>query len=95
MSEKKIAIILLNWNGKQDTLECLASLKKLTHPLFSIFLADNGSQDGSISSFKTLHPDITLVDNKMNLGFAEGNNKAIECALYQDFDYLLLLNNCF
>jgi GT2 family glycosyltransferase len=93
MSEKKIAIIVLNWNGKQDTLECLASLKKLTYPLFSIFLADNGSQDDSISSFKTLYPDVILIDNKVNLGFAEGNNKAIQCALDQGFDYLLLLNN--
>lgn len=93
MKQKQIAIILLNWNGKQDTLECLASLKKLTYPFHKIFIADNGSTDDSIESFSKNYPEIEIIDNKTNLGFAEGNNRAIQLALQKEFDYILLLNN--
>ena len=93
MRPKNIAIILLNWNGKNDSLECLASLKKLNYPHYKIILADNGSVDNSIQILSALHPEILLVDNKKNLGFAEGNNRAILIALEMNFDYIVLLNN--
>lgn len=93
MSPKKVAIIILNWNGLQDTLECLTSLQQLRYRYFKIFLADNGSTDHSLSKIGALFPDVHLIDNKENLGFAEGNNRAILVALEQNFDCILLLNN--
>lgn len=90
---KQIAIILLNWNGKKDTLECLFSLKKVSYPHYAIFIADNGSTDDSISTFSKNFPDVRIIDNQCNLGFAEGNNRAIQKALQEEFDYILLLNN--
>ncbi len=47
-----VAILLLNWNGYQDTLECLDSLRNLTYPNFKIILCDNGSSDNSIQHFE-------------------------------------------
>ena len=50
---KKVAIILLNWNGWQDTVECLESLLRLEYPSFRILVCDNGSSDDSIHEIKT------------------------------------------
>jgi len=88
-----IAIILLNWNGKSDTLECLASLESLDYSCYEIILADNGSSDGSLEEISITYPHVTLIDNKINLGFAEGNNRAISYALTKGFDAIFLLNN--
>ena len=74
----KIALIILNWNGKKDTLECLDSIAKLEYKNFETILVDNGSTDDSVASFP---PHITLLKNKENLGFAEGNNVGIRYAL--------------
>ena len=88
-----IAIIILNWNRKKDTLDCLESLKLLDYTSYEIIVADNGSYDDSLEIFSSLYPNITLIDNKKNLGFAEGNNKAIDYVLQKSFDAVLLLNN--
>ena len=89
----KVAILLLNYNGKKDTLECLSSLEALNYPSYDVIIADNGSTDGSIQAIKQAYPDITLLDNRENLGFAEGNNVLIRHALEKKFDAFFLLNN--
>jgi GT2 family glycosyltransferase len=89
----KVAIIILNWNGKKDTIECLESLKKITYPNYGIILVDNGSNDGSFEYFKEKYPYIEIIENGKNLGFAEGNNVGIRSALSNSADYVLLLNN--
>ncbi|MBM3191295.1 MAG: glycosyltransferase family 2 protein [Chlamydiae bacterium] len=85
-----IAIVVLNWNGKQDTLECLQSLKNLHYSPYSVIVADNGSSDGSLDAIASLYPEVQLLNNQKNLGFAEGNNRAITFALQ---NALLILNN--
>lgn len=90
---RKIAVIILNWNGKKDTLECLASLKKVDYPNFFTVVVDNGSTDSSVSDLRTEHPEITLLETGKNLGFAEGNNVGIRYALEKGADFLFLLNN--
>jgi GT2 family glycosyltransferase len=89
----KIFIIILNWNGKEDTLECLASLKHINYPNFNIIVTDNGSTDDSVIAIRTAYPDIFILENGNNLGFAEGNNRAIRFALQQETDAILILNN--
>jgi GT2 family glycosyltransferase len=89
----KVTIVILNWNGKKDTLECIESLKKITYPNYEILLVDNGSVDGSVNYFSEHYPDIKIIDNKVNLGFSEGNNVGINWALENNTDYVLLLNN--
>lgn len=89
----KVAIILLNWNGKKDTLECLASLKSLSYPNYQIIIVDNGSTDDSVSAIHSAHPHIPILETHANLGFAGGNNVGIEWALRHHAEWILLLNN--
>ncbi len=89
----KAAIVILNWNGKEDTIECLESVTKVDYPLFEIVVVDNGSTDGSTQAIRGLFPDVTLIVNEENLGYAGGNNIGIRYALAEGFDYVCLLNN--
>src|SRR3984957_717231 len=89
----KIAIIVLNWNGKQDTLTCLASLAELYYSPVEVIVVDNGSTDGSVETIRMQFPHYTLLENGENLGFAEGNNVGIRFALEHSADMIMLLNN--
>lgn len=93
MMYSKVAIIILNWNGKEDTIECLESLKHITYPNYEILLVDNGSTDGSVECFRERYPGMEIIENGENLGFAEGNNVGIRRAMDEGADYVLLLNN--
>jgi GT2 family glycosyltransferase len=88
-----VAIIILNWNGKDDTCKCIESVQKLDYTNYKIIVADNGSEDDSIAVLTDRFPEVVILKNGQNLGFAEGNNRAITYAMAQGFDYLLLLNN--
>jgi len=88
-----VYIIILNWNGKIDTLACLQSLSALKYPNYHIVLIDNASHDGLAEIIKNDYPYVTLFENSRNLGFAEGCNIGIRFALAQKCDYVLLLNN--
>ena len=88
-----VSIIVLNWNGKHDTVECLESLSHISYPNYEVIVVDNGSTDGSVEQFKARYPEITVIENQDNIGFAEGNNVGIRAALQEDTEYVLLLNN--
>jgi GT2 family glycosyltransferase len=89
----KVSIIILNYNGLAYLKDCLASLRKQTYPNFKIIVCDNASKDGSAEFLTKNYPDITIIRNKENSGFAKGNNIAIDHALKQGTDYIFLLNN--
>ncbi|MBU0650989.1 glycosyltransferase family 2 protein, partial [bacterium] len=90
---ESIYIIILNWNGGQDTLECLASLQNIDYDNYKIVLVDNGSTDGIVDIVKQKYPDIEVISNSGNFGFVEGNNIGIRYALKRKADYIFLLNN--
>lgn len=85
--------IVLNWNGKQDTLECLISLRQSNCFGCHIILVDNGSIDGTVDAVRAQFPDVHIILGQSNLGFAEGNNIGIRYALENDAEYVFLLNN--
>jgi len=91
--ESKVFIVILNWNGKKDTLECLNSLKKIDYKNYKIIVIDNGSKNDSVKEIKKEFPYAYILKNKTNLGFAEGSNIGIRYALKNNADYVLLLNN--
>lgn len=93
MDNPRVSIIILNWNGKKDTIECLESLKKITYPNYEVVLVDNSSTDTSIECLNKLYPEIEIIENEQNLGFAEGNNVAIRKIIERETRYILLLNN--
>lgn len=88
-----VFIIVLNWNGKTDTLECLGSLQKLDYPNFEILVVDNGSTDGSEDVIRAAFSIVRVIQTGENLGYAGGNNVGIRFALEQGADYVWLLNN--
>ena len=93
MSEPLVYIIILNWNGKVDTLSCLQSIMDVRYPNFSVIMVDNASSDGTVESVKEKFPPVKIIANTENLRFAGGNNIGIDYALQQKADYVLLLNN--
>src|SRR5262245_37473647 len=88
-----VAIILLNWNQPEYTLACLRSLGQLEYPNVTVTVVDNGSTDGSPALIRARYPDVTLIENGRNLGFAAGNNVGIDLAMRDGADYVMLLNN--
>ncbi len=76
--EPVLTIIVVTWNGKTYALECLKSLTspaiKVSH---EIIVVDNGSTDGTPEAIKAEFPDVTLIENNANLGFAKANNIGI------------------
>ncbi len=91
-----IGIIVLNWNGIDNTRRCLTSLQKITYSNYSIFLVDNGSTINESDVLKKEYREIIAIRTKNNLGFSGGNNIGIKYALYDSdnyCDYILILNN--
>lgn len=91
-----VAIILVNWNGKNDTLSCLESLKKVSmgqRVNVSVIVVDNGSTDDSVVTIKKNFPEVEVIETRENIGFAGGNNVGIRRALEDRFDFVWLLNN--
>lgn len=88
-----IEIIILNWNGKADTLACLDSVRQIDYPNYKVMVVDNGSTDDSVIAIRDTFPDIELVETGANLGYAGGNNFGIRIAMEREVDYVLLLNN--
>jgi GT2 family glycosyltransferase len=89
----RIAAVVVNWNGKEYTLECLRSLHEQQHVEIEIIVVDNGSTDGSVDTIRRQFPDMVIIEAGKNLGYAGGNNVGIACALDQGFEYVLVLNN--
>lgn len=92
-SRPLVYVIVLNWNGWQETLECLTSLEVLDYPNYEVVVVDNGSTNGSAEEIRKAKPQVTLLETGRNLGFAGGNNIGIRYALEQGAEYIWLLNN--
>jgi GT2 family glycosyltransferase len=90
-----VAIIVLTWNQRDLTVDCLASLAEMDYPAdrLQIIVADNGSRDGTAATVRERYPHVTVLENGDNLGFAEGNNVGIRHALQGPARYIMLLNN--
>lgn len=90
MSSTMLTIIVISYNTKQMTLECLASIEEQTHRYpFEVLVYDNDSQDGSAEAIAETFPNVKLTASSDNIGFARANNKLIETV---DTEYVLLLN---
>lgn len=75
---RDLSVIIVNWNTKKLLLNCIESFYRTTKGLsFEIFVVDNGSQDGSVDSVGRTFPEIELIQNQENLGFARANNDAL------------------
>ncbi len=86
---KKIAVVILNWNGVKLLEQFLPSVM-LYSPEATIYLADNASTDSSIEFVKTNYPDIKIIQNEGNFGYAQGYNVALQ---HVEEPYFCLLNS--
>lgn len=91
--EPLVYIIVLNYNGYVDTVECIESLKAITYKNHRIVIVDNNSTDGSCGKLKSEYIDIEFVESDENLGYAGGNNLGIKRALENNAGYVCIINN--
>ncbi len=90
---KKVAIILVNYNGEKFQNECIESIYNMDYDDYDIIVVDNNSTDDSVKILKERFKDIKLIETNENNGIAKGNNIGIEYALNNGYEYVLLLNN--
>jgi len=93
MYNKRIAIILINWNSFQYTCHCILSLNKIPQQNFTILVIDNGSEDDSATKLTQAFPEIILIRAGKNLGFSGGNNLGLQYSIDHGYEYSVLLNN--
>jgi GT2 family glycosyltransferase len=92
----KIPVIILNWNGIDDTIECVDSVLKQNFQDFTIFLIDNGSENDEFEKLSAKYgydPRIVIQKNETNLGFTLGHNQLFEILKGSDAEYIALINN--
>lgn len=86
----KVAVVILNWNGRKHMEQFLPSVTAATYENFEVIVADNGSTDNSLSFLQLHYPGIRTILFKENYGFAKGYNEALKQV---KADYYVLLNS--
>jgi GT2 family glycosyltransferase len=93
----RVAVIVVNYKGIEDTIDCLASLERQTYKNFIIIAVENGSGSNSVQEFQKLEKKygdkLHAIYNADNLGFAGGVNSGIRWALDNGFENIALFNN--
>ena len=89
----ELAVIILNWNAAADTIRCAREVAAWARVRATIWVVDNGSDDGSADAIARACPGVGLIRNAVNLGFGGGNNRGIVQALAAGDAPILLLNN--
>ena len=85
-----IAAVILSWNDRELTL---SSVKRSLSLDLTPIVVDNGSSDNSAQEVAIAYPDVALIRNETNLGYAEASNQGLERALDERYEYVLLLNS--
>ncbi len=89
-----VTILVLNWNGYDETIVCVDQLLRVTYQNKKIVILDNGSTNDEPSAFRHRYgTQVTVTENKRNLGYGQGNNVGIRNALDAGTEYVLVLNN--
>ncbi|MEO8071118.1 MAG: glycosyltransferase family 2 protein [Acidobacteriota bacterium] len=89
---RRVSIVVLNYNGLEDTLRCLESLRDLADPA-DVILVDNGSRVNPVAEATRTFPGLQVIETGENLGYAGGNNRGIRYAIERGAEYILILNN--
>ena len=86
----RVTVVIPNWNGLVHMRTCLDALRRQDYPNFEVHVVDNGSTDGSVDSIRREYPEVVLLPQASNLGFAAGVNVSLQRL---DTPYYALLNN--
>ena len=87
----KVAVVILNFKVKEETLKCIASVKRSTFKDLEIIVVDNHSSDGLASAISS-DKKVVFIQNSDNLGYTGGNNVGIKKALEDEADFIFILN---
>lgn len=90
---KRVGVVVLNWNGWEDTLACLVSLRRLDYPHCNLLVVDNASTDGSVQHIQEAMPMVEILQSGANLGFGGGCNVGIRHLMARGADYVWLVNS--
>jgi len=88
-----VCVLILNYNGRDHLEYCLPSVLATEYTETKVVLIDNGSTDDSVAFTRMNYPQVKIVENEGNWGFAAGNNVGLRYALERGADYVVLLNN--
>ncbi len=88
--ETKVAVVILNWNGRKFLEDFLPGVIRCSQPFAEIYVADNDSSDDSVDFLKSHFPEVKIIQNDFNGGFAKGYNVALKQITA---DYFVLLNS--
>lgn len=91
--DARVVVVVPNWNGGEDTLECLRSLTTVDEPAIATIVVDNGSRDGSVAAVRAAHPEVCVEELGENRGFTGAVNAGLAFAARRGADYCLLLNS--
>lgn len=92
MKKEQLAVILVDYNGLKDTIECIDSIIKSSIQS-KIIVVDNASKENEAVKISKIFPEVKTIRSEMNGGFSAGNNLGIRWALEQGYEYIVLLNN--
>jgi GT2 family glycosyltransferase len=93
VTNAKVFIIIVNWNGRETLKQCVTSVLKNTASPIQIVVVDNGSTDQSVEMLQREFQNVKIIQNSANRGFSKANNQGIKYAVAQGANYVLLLNN--
>lgn len=93
MSAPRVAALVLSYNGREVTLEALASLTRMDYPAYDVWLVDNGSTDGTAAAVAAAFPALRQLRIARNRGPAHGVAVGMHAAMAAGYDYVLVLNN--
>lgn len=94
MKDAHVAVVILSWNQREMTLECLEQVMSMRGPRFDVVLWDNGSTDGTIEAVRARFPSVIAHAGEQNLGVALGRNAGAELAIEKLHPtHLLFLDN--
>ena len=88
-----VYILILNWNEKDLTIDCLKSLANVIYDNYKILIVDNGSNDNSVNMIKNQYPNVEILQLEKNVGYAAGNNAGFDHIKNNNPDYVIFLNN--
>lgn len=88
-----VVVIVLSWNQPHRVIACIGRVKRLAGARLDIVVIDNASIDDSVVAIRTAHPDVTILEEPVNRGYAGGVNRGLAEAAQRDADYAWLLND--
>lgn len=87
-----VYIIIVTWNSRKHLEYCLPTVVKTDYPNYKVLVVDNNSEDDTVNFVRKNYPDIELVQNTKNRGYAGGNNNGIRYALARGAKYVAIIN---